>query len=280
KFEEDFAVKVQFSSLYFGEGEEFLSPLRKFVTPGVGGYKADFGLTLVIFSRREVRLVLHSIAAGSPSSILEHRRKEGDCCFWDREKLRRGPVYFAVQRCTRKSTCRNNQIIQASYQCSDHATCAERNGVRKCYCNPNYQGDGETCIHNCFVANIGSVLGEGHFYINSRCTRKSTCRNNRRVDESYQCGSHATCDTRSSVRKCYCNDGYEGDGVTCTSLPKDCYELYVSGTRSDGVYTIYPDGWSSGIQVYCEMESNGGGWTVSNANNEGLKFLTSSLYSK
>lgn len=91
-------MKVQFSSLYFGEGEEFLSPLRKFVTPGVGGYKADFGLTLVIFSRREVRLVLHSIVAGSPSSILEHRRKEGDCCFWDREKLRRGPVNFAVQR--------------------------------------------------------------------------------------------------------------------------------------------------------------------------------------
>ncbi|PIK51920.1 hypothetical protein BSL78_11175 [Apostichopus japonicus] len=98
KFEEDFAVKLQFSSLYFGEGEEFLSPLRKFVTPGVGGYKADFGLTLVIFSRREVRLVLHSIVAGSPSSILEHRRKEGDCCFWDRERLRRGPVNFAVQR--------------------------------------------------------------------------------------------------------------------------------------------------------------------------------------
>ncbi|PIK41906.1 putative sushi, von Willebrand factor type A [Apostichopus japonicus] len=42
KFEEDFAVKVQCASLYFGEGEEFLSPLRKFVTPGVGGYKADF----------------------------------------------------------------------------------------------------------------------------------------------------------------------------------------------------------------------------------------------
>ncbi|XP_071835788.1 uncharacterized protein [Apostichopus japonicus] len=170
--------------------------------------------------------------------------------------------FYVNSRCTRKSTCRNNQIIQASYQCSDHATCAERNGVRKCYCNANYQGDGETCTHNCFVADIGSVLGEGHFYINSRCTRKSTCRNNRLVDESYQCSSHATCATRSGVRKCYCNTNYEGNGVTCTSLPKDCHELYVSGTRSDGVYTIYPDGWPSGIQVYCEMESNGGGWTV------------------
>ncbi|PIK47765.1 Zonadhesin, partial [Apostichopus japonicus] len=170
--------------------------------------------------------------------------------------------FYVNSGCTRRSTCQNNQIIEASYQCSVHATCAERNGVRKCYCNSNYQGDGETCRHNCFVADIGSVLGEGQFYISSRCTRKSTCRNNRLVDESYQCSSHATCDTRSGVRKCYCNPNYEGDGETCTSvLPKDCHELYVSGTLSDGVYTIYPDGWSRGIQVYCEMESNGGGWT-------------------
>ncbi|XP_071835758.1 uncharacterized protein [Apostichopus japonicus] len=177
--------------------------------------------------------------------------------------LREGHVYIDL-RCTRKSTCRNNRLVDESYQCSSDATCAERNGVRKCYCNPNYQGDGETCRHNCFVADIGSVLREGQFYANSRCTRKSTCRNNRLIDESYQCSDHATCDTRNNDRKCYCNDGYQGDGVECTRevAPKDCYELYVSGTLSDGVYTIYPDGWPSGIQVYCEMESNGGGWTV------------------
>ncbi|PIK57552.1 putative ficolin-1-like isoform X1 [Apostichopus japonicus] len=171
--------------------------------------------------------------------------------------------FYVNSRCTRKSTCRNNQIIQASYQCSDHATCAERNGVRKCYCNPNYQGDGETCIHNCFVADIGSVLGIGDFYVNTGCTRRSTCQNNQIIETSYQCSVHATCAERSGVRKCYCNQNYEGEGETCTRLsPKDCYELYVSGTRSDGVYTIYPDGWPRGIQVYCEMESNGGGWTV------------------
>ncbi|PIK41206.1 putative fibrinogen C domain-containing protein 1 [Apostichopus japonicus] len=170
--------------------------------------------------------------------------------------------FYVNSRCTRKSTCRNNQIIEASYQCSDHATCAVRNGVRNCYCNPNYQGDGETCTHNCFVADLGSVLGVGDFYVNSRCTRKSTCRNNQIIEASYQCSSHASCAERSGVRKCYCNPNYEGDGVTCTLIPKDCYDLYVSGTRSDGVYTIYPDDWPSGIQVYCEMESNGGGWTV------------------
>ncbi|PIK59955.1 hypothetical protein BSL78_03110 [Apostichopus japonicus] len=178
--------------------------------------------------------------------------------------------FYINSRCTRKSTCRNNQLVDESYQCSSYATCTERSGVRKCYCNPNYQGDGVTCRHNCFVADKGSVLGvstvlqEGQFYINSRCTQKSTCRKNQLVDESYRCSSYATCAERSGVRKCYCNPNYEGDGVTCTRevVPKDCYELYVSGTLSDGVYTIYPDGWPSGIQVYCEMERNGGGWTV------------------
>ncbi|PIK36680.1 Tenascin-R [Apostichopus japonicus] len=170
--------------------------------------------------------------------------------------------FYVNSRCTRRSTCRNNQIIEASYQCSDHATCAERSGVRKCYCNPNYIGDGETCRHTCFVADIGSVLGVST--VLSGCTRRSTCQNNQIIEESYQCSVHATCAERSGVRKCYCDQDYQGDGETCTRevVPKDCQELYVSGTRSDGVYTIYPDGWSSGIQVYCEMESNGGGWTV------------------
>ncbi|PIK47130.1 hypothetical protein BSL78_16026 [Apostichopus japonicus] len=132
-----------------------------------------------------------------------------------RSVLREGEFYIN-SRCTRRSTCSNNQIIEASYQCSDHATCDERSGVRKCYCNQNYQGDGVTCTHNCFVAAKRSVLREGEFYINSRCTRRSTCSNNQIIEASYQCSDHATCDERSGVRKCYCNQNYQGDGVTCT----------------------------------------------------------------
>ncbi|PIK59637.1 hypothetical protein BSL78_03433 [Apostichopus japonicus] len=124
--------------------------------------------------------------------------------------------FYANSGCTLKSTCRNNRLIDESYQCSDHATCDTRTGVRKCYCNQNYHGDGVTCTHNCFVADKGSVLMEGEFYANSGCTLKSTCRNNRLIDESYQCSDHATCDTRTGVRKCYCNPKYHGDGVTCT----------------------------------------------------------------
>ncbi|XP_071835356.1 uncharacterized protein [Apostichopus japonicus] len=186
-----------------------------------------------------------------------------NCFVADKGSVIREGEFYANSGCTQKSTCRNDRLIDESYQCSDHATCDTRTGVRKCYCNPNYYGDGVTCTHNCFVADKGSVLRNGESFVNSGCTRRSHCSNNQLIEEeSYHCSDDATCDVREGVRKCYCNDGYEGDGVTCTLIPKDCYDLYVSGTLSDGVYTIYPDGWPRGIQVFCEMESNGGGWTV------------------
>jgi hypothetical protein len=44
-------------------------------------------------------------------------------------------------------------------------------------------------------------------------------------------------------------------------LGKSCAELYKSGVRKDGVYTINLDGRGS-FQVRCDMQTDGGGWTV------------------
>lgn len=84
------------------------------------------------------------------------------------------------------------------------------------------------------------------------------------MEDSYRCSNDASCDERNGVRRCYCDEGYKGNGVVCIpKFPKDCNELYVAGINGDGVYTIYPNGYPSGLPVSCEMESNGGGWTVS-----------------
>ncbi|XP_074476400.1 microfibril-associated glycoprotein 4-like isoform X1 [Sebastes fasciatus] len=46
-------------------------------------------------------------------------------------------------------------------------------------------------------------------------------------------------------------------------LPLDCSDIYNHDhSRPSGVYTIYPIGSTSAVQVYCDMVSEGGKWTV------------------
>ena len=53
------------------------------------------------------------------------------------------------------------------------------------------------------------------------------------------------------------------DGKLRHFLPigKNCAELYKSGQRISGVYTIDPDG-SGAFDVFCDQTTAGGGWTV------------------
>ncbi|KAF1373436.1 hypothetical protein PFLUV_G00238840 [Perca fluviatilis] len=53
--------------------------------------------------------------------------------------------------------------------------------------------------------------------------------------------------------------------ISCQQLilPLDCSDIYNNdNSRPSGVYTIYPIGATSAVQVYCDMDSQGGRWTV------------------
>jgi len=44
--------------------------------------------------------------------------------------------------------------------------------------------------------------------------------------------------------------------------PRDCSEIYNFGRRSSGVYTVYSGRTARRTEVYCDMWTDGGGWTV------------------
>ena len=55
----------------------------------------------------------------------------------------------------------------------------------------------------------------------------------------------------------------EGCG-SCCDLPQDCQAIKDMGHINSGVYHVYPGGVYSGFEVYCDMETDGGGWLVRN----------------
>jgi len=79
------------------------------------------------------------------------------------------------------------------------------------------------------------------------------------------CHPNAACKNTGGGFTCTCNDGFTGNGTSCAPfIPlKSCKQIKEDFPESqDGVYTIRLEGTSENIQVWCEMTTDGGGWTL------------------
>ncbi|XP_066014593.1 ficolin-2-like [Pocillopora verrucosa] len=77
---------------------------------------------------------------------------------------------------------------------------------------------------------------------------KSTC------EEDDPCKENETCvvDYKSDTHICKCIKD-------CPA--KNCLDYYQTGSKTDGVYWVYPDE-EEPFQVLCDMTTDGGGWTI------------------
>ncbi len=143
-------------------------------------------------------------------------------------------------------TCGAGQIV-CSGLCVSTATDEDHCGGCDVACSASEDCIGGSCVAECAA---GEVRCDGG------CVDPAT-------DTSW-CGASGDCTGASAGEACAPGEVCAGGTCGAPTTPASCREAREAGLSVDGVYTIDPDGAGAGapFDVYCDMNTDGGGWTL------------------
>uniref|UniRef100_A0A7E4VI78 IgGFc-binding protein-like n=1 Tax=Panagrellus redivivus TaxID=6233 RepID=A0A7E4VI78_PANRE len=147
--------------------------------------------------------------------------------------------------------CVNGTLAVNPVNCSVNGFCSNDNGHEACQCQPGFTGDGYSCTD-----------------VNECALNATLCGAN---------AAHGICINTPGSYHCDCNVPWNGENCDQYRPSRHCADLYVyHGIHDNGVYNVSigavygTDQNDTGIltEVYCDMESDDGGWTLMSAGNK------------
>ena len=103
-----------------------------------------------------------------------------------------------------------------SNPCNPNASCSDNQGSYDCQCNSGYSGNGFTCTgKQVYIEDKGINISTKMDILNKNdvfCLDIDECSQN-----TNNCSTNATCSNKPGSFDCQCNDGFSGDGISCSS---------------------------------------------------------------
>ncbi|EYC17373.1 hypothetical protein Y032_0031g2433 [Ancylostoma ceylanicum] len=149
---------------------------------------------------------------------------------------------FITSDCDIRSWCTNGTLYSERYGCDANAICSVSGEQMSCVCLPGFTGNGTMCVD-----------------INE-CLDLKTCNADK---------GHGNCTNTIGSYHCDCAQFFTQPHCQNYQPRRHCADLrrYWNIT-DDGIYTINPpyafvgSGSSGDATVYCDMKTDGGGWTL------------------